>query len=89
MHYDDYSFYISKLQCIIDSANTPYIFILGDFNADLQSTSVFGAELIDFCDNNICFIEKEQLLSDSFTFVSQAHGTTSWLDRCITTASGE
>ena len=52
MHDDDYCFYLSKLQCIIDSANTPYIFILGDFNADIQSTSVFGAELIDFCDNN-------------------------------------
>ena len=52
MYYDDYCFYLSKLQCIIDSTNTPYIFILGDFNADIQSTSMFGAELIDFCDNN-------------------------------------
>ena len=34
MYYDDYYFYLSKLQSIIDSANTPYIFILGDFNAD-------------------------------------------------------
>ena len=33
---------------MIDSANTPYIFILDDFNADIKSTSVFGAELIDF-----------------------------------------
>ena len=90
MHYDDYCFYLSKLQCIIDSASTPYIFILGDFNADIQSTSVFGAELIDFCDNNsLCFIDKDKLLPDSFTFVSQAHGTTSWLDHCITTASGK
>ena len=52
MHYDDYCFYLSKLQCIIDSVNTPCLFILGDFNADIQSTSVFGDELIDFCDNN-------------------------------------
>ena len=48
--YDDYCFYLSKLQCIIDSANTPYVFILGDFNADIQNTSIFGAELLDFCD---------------------------------------
>ena len=90
MHYDDYCFYLSKLQCIIDSANTPYIFILGDFNADIQSTSMFGAELIDFCDNNnLCFIDKEKLSPDSFTFVSQAHGTSSWLDHCITTTSGK
>ena len=90
MHYDDYCFYLSKLQCIIDSANTPYILILGDFNADIQSTSMFGAELIDFCDNNnLCFIDKEKLSPDSFTFVSQAHGTTSWLDHCITTTFGK
>ena len=51
---------------------------------------MFGAELIDFYDNNnLCFIDKEKLLPDSFTFVSQAHGTTSWLDHCITTASGK
>ena len=25
---------------------------------------------------------------DSFTYISQAHGTTSWLDHCITTTSG-
>ena len=41
MHYDDYCFYLNKLQCIIDSANSPYIFILGDFNADIQSTRVW------------------------------------------------
>ena len=34
-------------------------------------------------------IDKEKLLPDSFTFVSQAHGTTPWLDHCITTASGK
>ena len=50
--YDDYCFYLSKLQCIIDSANITYVFILGDFNADIQNTSIFGAELLDFCDNN-------------------------------------
>ena len=26
---------------------------------------------------------------DTFTFISQAHGTTSWLDHCITTTAGE
>ena len=27
--YDDYYFYLSKLQYIIDTVNTPYVFILG------------------------------------------------------------
>ena len=30
MFYDDYCFYLNTLQCIIESANTPYAFILGD-----------------------------------------------------------
>ena len=70
--YDDYCFYLSKLQCIIDSAYTPYIFILGDFNANIQTTSIFGAELIEFCDNNnLCFLDKELLPPDSFTYISR------------------
>ena len=77
--YDDYCFYLNKIKCIIESSTTPYVFVLGDFNADIQSESVFGSELIEFCDmNNLCFIDKSLLLSDSFTYTSQAHGTTSW-----------
>ena len=39
---------------------------------------MFGAEFINFCNNNnLCFIDREKLSPDSFTFVSQAHGTTS------------
>ena len=72
MYYDDICFYLSKLQCIIASSNTPYVFILGDFNVDIQSTSIFGAELIDFCDNNeLCFVDSERLLPDTFTYTSQ------------------
>ena len=90
MFYHDFCFYLSKLQCIIASSNTPYVFILCNFNADIQSTSIFRAELIDFCDNNeLCFIDKEMLFPDTFTYTSQAHGTTSWLDHCITTMSGQ
>ena len=29
------------------------------------------------------------LLPDAFTFVSQAHGTTSWLDHCIIISAGQ
>ena len=37
----------------------------------------------------MCFIDRERLLPDTFTYTSQAHGTTSWLDHCITTTSGQ
>ena len=90
MNYDDYCFYLDKFKCIIESASTPYEFILGDFNANIQSQSIFGTEPIEFCDMNIlCFTDRMMLLPDAFTFVSQAHGTTSCLDHCITTSAGQ
>ena len=89
MFYDDYIFYLNKIKIIIESANTPYVFVLGDFNADIQSDSVFGSELVEFCNlNKLDFIDRIIFPSSSFSFISQAHGTTSWLDHCITTAAG-
>ena len=65
--------------CIIDAAFAPYVFVLGDFNADINYDSVFGSELIEYCvTNSLCCIGK--LLPDSITFYSATHGTTSWLD---------
>ena len=62
MFCDDFCLYLSKLQCIIESCNTLYVFILGDFNDHIQSTSIFGGELIAFCNNNeFCFVDKERL----------------------------
>ena len=57
MFYDDFLFNLNKLQYIIESANTPYVFILDEYNADIQSESVFGFELINFCDTNISLID--------------------------------
>ena len=75
MFYDDFCFYLNKLQYIIESANTPYVFIVGDYNADIQSESVYGSELINFCDtNSLYFIDRSLLLPDTFTFVSQHLG---------------
>ena len=57
--------------------------------ADILSNLVFGSELIEFCYyNQLDFIDKYILFSSYFTYISQAHGTTSWLDHCITTAAG-
>ena len=51
-----------------------------------QSDSVFGSELVEFYKHDC--IDRIILASSSFTFISHAHGTTSWLDHCITTADG-
>ena len=86
----DYCFYITKINCIIDSASTPHVFIPGDFNANINSDSLFGKELIEFCDiKRLCFTDKNMLLPNTYTFFSQAHGSTSLLDRCITTTSSQ
>ena len=60
--------------------------MLGAFNADIQADS---SQLIEFCNlNKLDFIDRSILPSSSFTFISQAYGTTSWLDHYITTAAG-
>ena len=62
--YDDYNFYLNKIKIIIESANTPYVFVLGDFNADIQSDSVFLSELVEFCNlNKLDFIDRSILPS--------------------------
>ena len=58
MFHDDYMFYLNKIKIFIESANTPYVFVLGDFNADIQSDSVFGSELVEICNlNKLDFID--------------------------------
>ena len=72
VNYDDYCFYLNKINCIIDLASTPYVFILGDFNANINSDTLFGKELIDFCNINLlCFTDKNMLLPDTYTFLAK------------------
>ena len=83
MFYDDYNCYLNNIKTIIESAYSPYVLVLDDFNEDIQSDPVFGSELIKFCHHNqLDFIDKSILPSSSFTFINHAHGTTSWLDHC-------
>ena len=86
INYDDYCFCLNKINCINDTVSTPYVFILGDFNAK----TLFRKKLIDFCDfNHLCFIDQNMLVPNNDTFVCQAYGSTSWLDHCITTSSSQ
>ena len=74
----------------MESAETPFVFVLDDFNADnIQSDSVFGTAFVEFC--NVNKIDKMRMINVYFLLVLLlilAHGTTSWLDHCITTAAG-
>ena len=76
-----YMDYLFKSAVFTAGINSTCIFIVGDFNADLSKISSFGSILCDFChDNSFIIADKEYLPADTYTYVSSAWGTTSWLD---------
>ena len=86
-NHDMYVDYLSKIAVFTAGINSTCIFIVGDFNADLSKTSPVGSILCDFChDNSFTIADKEYLPVDSYTYVSSAWGTTSWLDHIVCTA---
>ena len=96
IYYDDYMNYLGKVDSIIQSADTNYVLVIGDMNADTYSgsdsvrNSLFGRELVSFCrENNFILSDVEKLASnnDIFTHYSAAHHTVSWLDHCVSTIS--
>ena len=57
-----------------------------DFNAG--TTNTFGGVLEDFCMENDFIISDYALLSqDTFTYISDAHNTTSWIDHFVSSFS--
>jgi len=62
-----------------------YIYFRG---ADISDNdSLFGQQLIRFCQDSKLFFSSQILLPvGSYTYISEAWNTTSWLDHCICTA---
>ena len=89
----EFLFYLGKVNSIINGAGTPYIFILGDFNAHISNLTggnqhKFGNELVDFCKNESLFISDVLLCEyQSYTFYSEAHNSVSWLDHVISSVN--
>ena len=92
---DMFNMYLNKLDSIVLTSNTVYSIIMGDFNADIKADSeghrrqLFGRKLVAFCEsNNLVLSDSLRLANmDTYTFVSHAHGTTSWLDHAMSTSS--
>lgn len=84
---EEYLCKLGQLTSIIDELETTSISLIGDFNANiLSSTSLFVNHLNLFCDdNNLILSSKKYLPNDSFTYVSESWHTVSWLDHCIST----
>ena len=71
------------------------MYVLGDYNANLRINSNkqisprFGKELKEFCKTeNLILSDVLNLPPDTYTFISSAHGTVSWLDHIVTTKNG-
>lgn len=81
---NDYIECLGTLQQIIEEAPTSNIMVGGDFNCDPRIADDYGTHLIDFCNDTSLNIADVKLLRDStFTYVSDAWGTTSWIDHCL------
>ena len=84
--YQNLDEFMSILGAILSSIQTSEcdaFCVVGDFNADLNT--IFYRELKKFCDTaNMVISDVNALPGDSYTFYSDAHGTTSWLDHiCV------
>lgn len=77
---------LGTINAVIAESDVESAFILGDFNAHLHER--FYKELVNFSaeqDWTCADIAKLGLSSDTFTFISEAHGCTRWLDHCLVT----
>ena len=73
--------YLGKLSAIIEDYESSKVGIIGDFNAAVGTT--FEGELLEVCTHHELIISDYEHFgrnSSQFTFVSDAHSTTSWLD---------
>ena len=80
---DSYLQYLVKLNDLCEYLGCTNLCLLGDFNA--SDSNLFGPLLNQFRDDiEYKFTDKEFLPQDTFTYFSEAHGSTSWIDHCLT-----
>ena len=83
---DDFLEYLGKIKSLCDDLQCPNICFMGDFNASPNNS--FGALLENFCIENDLLVSDHMILPvTSFTFVSDAHSSTSWLDHIVSSFS--
>ncbi|XP_058650707.1 uncharacterized protein LOC131551670 [Onychostoma macrolepis] len=85
---DEYLNRLAFISSFIESSTISSVYVIGDMNADISdSKSLFSVHIVQFCQDNNLILSSEVCLSvDSYTYVSEAWNTTSWLDHCISTA---
>ena len=83
-NFEDYCNCLGKIAAIVHEADTRNIVITGDFNAGVNT--LFEHELVELCKGEHLSISDYEILgrnSGFYTYVSDAHHSTSWLDHVI------
>ena len=86
---DEFIEKLGLLESYIQNVENSTFAIIGDFNSNIKPTngrvkSKFAKFVFDFCDQNALTLASQNMLpSDSYTYVSERWGTTSWLDLLI------
>ena len=86
---DEYVEKLSLLESFIQNVGHSSYALIGDFNCNVKPEngrvkSKFAKLLFDFCENNsLVFTSQNVLPNDSYTYISESWGTTSWLDHVI------
>ena len=81
--------YIEKLgilTSVVEELETSCFAIVGDWNADLRNPdrSLFASHMLDFCEESDLLISSCSFLPrDSYSYVSSAWQTVSWLDHVV------
>jgi len=82
---DEFLAYLGRLRQLCEELQCPNICFVGDFN--IGATNTFGGLLEDFCMENDFIISDYALLQDTFTYIRDAHNTTSWIDHFVSSFS--
>ena len=80
---------LGHIHAVIDELNTSCYMVFGDWNANIRDpvNSLFARHMIDFCHDNNYNISTMLMLPDvSYTHVSEAWGTVSWLDHIVSSS---
>ena len=71
-NYDEFMGYLGMVHCIIQESDVSSVYVIGDWNAEINANSVFGSELSSFCTEHgyvVSDIEHMGIDSGSFTYL--------------------
>ena len=85
---DEYLNRLAFINYFISDNHSTSVLVVDDMNADLtDKRSLFAKHMLQFCDDNNLIVSSQMFLpADSYSYISEAWHTTSWLDHCISTA---